>query len=92
MNLIQHHIVLRTMLGYYWKVDIPAKKGGFTQYSINVTSSGGQSAHLRNVVFGDVYMCSGQSNMQLGVPGKSYSVLGFYIPKYKFLIYYCRYV
>jgi sialate O-acetylesterase len=57
------------MLGYYWKVDIPAMNGGYNQYSFNISSSIGESRNINNVLFGDVYLCSGQSNMQMGVPG-----------------------
>lgn len=55
--------------GYYWKVALPATEGGFTKYDIKVSSASGENAVLSNVVFGDVFLCSGQSNMQFGVPG-----------------------
>jgi sialate O-acetylesterase len=56
--------------GYFWKVTVPPRAGSFGKYSMNVTSSAGEIAELNNVVFGDVFLCSGQSNMQMGVPGK----------------------
>lgn len=55
--------------GYYWKLTLPPTVGGYQQYALNITSNAGEHAHLTNVVFGDVFFCSGQSNMQFGVPG-----------------------
>lgn len=57
--------------GYYWKVALPQTAGGFTKYNLKVSSESGELALLTNVVFGEVYLCSGQSNMQFGVPGKT---------------------
>jgi sialate O-acetylesterase len=57
--------------GFYWQVDLPPTAGGFTQYDIAVSSSVKfEAATLTNVVFGDVYLCGGQSNMQFAVPGE----------------------
>jgi sialate O-acetylesterase len=55
--------------GYYWKLTLPPTSGGFEQYTLNITSNAGEHKYLSNVVFGDVFFCSGQSNMQFGVPG-----------------------
>lgn len=38
-------------------------------YNIKITSSSGEAQQLTNVLFGDVYICGGQSNMQFSVPG-----------------------
>lgn len=54
--------------GYFWKVSLPPMPGSFTGYSINITSTTGEQASLTDVVFGDVFLCSGQSNMQYGIP------------------------
>jgi len=43
----------------------PFEKGG--PYTIQVNSSSGETTSLRNVLFGDVWFCSGQSNMQMTV-------------------------
>lgn len=55
--------------GYFWKVYLNEMPGGFTAYTIKVTSSAGESATLDNILFGDVYLCSGQSNMQFAMDG-----------------------
>jgi sialate O-acetylesterase len=55
--------------GFRWVATLPPVAGGFTAYTMNVTSSAGEQALLTDVLFGDVYMCSGQSNMQFSVPG-----------------------
>jgi sialate O-acetylesterase len=39
-------------------------------FTIMATShSSGEKALLQNVMFGDVFFCSGQSNMQVGILG-----------------------
>jgi len=49
-----------------WQVNIdPMQAGG--PYTIYIKSSEGDAATLTNVLFGDVYICSGQSNMQMTV-------------------------
>lgn len=55
--------------GYYWKVELPSVAGGFNAYSIDIKSSANEAQILDNVVFGDVFLCGGQSNMQFAVPG-----------------------
>jgi len=52
--------------GGAWNVFLDATPAG-GPYTINVTSSTGESALLSNVLFGDVWICSGQSNMQFTV-------------------------
>jgi sialate O-acetylesterase len=47
-----------------WTAYLPKKPAG-GPYTIDV--SGPQSVELKNVLFGDVWICSGQSNMQFGV-------------------------
>ena len=46
-----------------WLVKLPATTGGDKQYSIRVSDTNGNSATLKDVLFGDVWVCSGQSNM-----------------------------
>jgi sialate O-acetylesterase len=43
-----------------WKVQIPATKAGGS-YTIDITAS--NKISLKNILFGDVWFCSGQSNM-----------------------------
>merc|ERR1712166_90588 len=45
----------------------PAAAGG--PYTLNFTASTGASASLEDLLFGDVYICGGQSNMQFSVGG-----------------------
>jgi sialate O-acetylesterase len=54
--------------GFFWMMELPATRGGFNKFVIDVTSSSGERATLNNVVFGDVYLCTGQSNMQMSMP------------------------
>ena len=55
--------------GFFWKIELPKMSGGFTKYNLEVLSSVGETALLQNVVFGDVFLCGGQSNMQFSMPG-----------------------
>lgn len=45
----------------------PIERGG--PYTVQVNSSTGESVSLSNVLFGDVWLCGGQSNMQMTVNG-----------------------
>lgn len=46
-----------------WKVKLPATKASFTNHTISA-SSAGKTVSLQNVWFGEVWLCSGQSNME----------------------------
>lgn len=43
-----------------------AKKGDFTAHAISITS-GNEQIELENLLIGDLWICSGQSNMQFAV-------------------------
>ena len=45
----------------------PSVKGGFEKYNITVNENG-KEIRLDNIVFGDVFLLSGQSNMKYSVP------------------------
>jgi len=56
----------------YWKGVIPVPKaipGDFTEHTITVTS-GGKTISLNHLLIGDVWVASGQSNMQFSVEGQ----------------------
>ena len=48
----------------HWNAVLPAMKAG-GPYLVSATSSDGESQVLKDVMVGDVYLCSGQSNMEL---------------------------
>ena len=50
-----------------WRIEIPAHKAG-TKVSITV-SAGENQITLDNIIFGDVWLCGGQSNMEWYVEG-----------------------
>ena len=52
-----------------WRVLLPATAAGFAEHNISA-SSGGQTLTLSGVLFGEVWVCSGQSNMAypIGTP------------------------
>lgn len=47
-----------------WKVEFAAMKAG-GPYTLTATSSDGESQTVKDIMIGDVYLCSGQSNMEL---------------------------
>jgi len=47
-----------------WKAEFPAMKAGKTNYTVKV-SDGKSKVELKDVLIGEVWFCSGQSNMQL---------------------------
>jgi sialate O-acetylesterase len=47
-----------------WHSELPAMKAG-GPYVLAAKSSSGQSQSVKDVMLGDVYLCSGQSNMEL---------------------------
>jgi hypothetical protein len=46
-----------------WELQLPPMEGGGTPYSATAFASGGRSATLAGLVFGDVFWCTGQSNL-----------------------------
>jgi hypothetical protein len=53
-----------------WRQTLPATAASKTPYTFTFASSNStaERATLTDVVFGDVYMCGGQSNMEFGMP------------------------
>ena len=55
-----------------WAIDVATPAGSFTPYSITVANDGGENFTLGDVLVGEVWLASGQSNMQMplrGFPG-----------------------
>lgn len=49
-----------------WKLELPALKEG---ESLELTVKGRNSLSLKNVIIGDIWVCSGQSNMEMSLGG-----------------------
>lgn len=52
-----------------WRQALPAQPATKTPQTISFSASTGEVATLNDVLFGDVYVCGGQSNMQFSIPG-----------------------
>lgn len=55
-----------------WYVDLPPQKGTPTPYSVTCSTDAPNSPNsiaLDQILFGDVFFCAGESNMQFSVPG-----------------------
>lgn len=46
-----------------WRQVLPPMPGGKATFSLSFASSAGDRASIDDVLFGEVYLCSGQSNM-----------------------------
>ena len=53
--------------GGTWRQALPAMEASTTPFNLTFTGSAGEKASLRDVVFGDVFVCGGQSNMQFAM-------------------------
>ena len=51
-----------------WRQKLPATPASAKAYEIGIKGSNGEAAILTNILFGDVYLCGGQSNMQFSMP------------------------
>ena len=51
-----------------WSVKVRTPKAG-GPYSMTINESGNESISLNNILIGEVWLCSGQSNMQMPVSG-----------------------
>ncbi|MBR2351941.1 MAG: hypothetical protein IKA70_03260 [Alistipes sp.] len=47
----------------FWKVEVQTLAAGYTPYTITI-KAGKETKELTNIVFGEVWLCSGQSNME----------------------------
>ncbi|AQR75629.1 hypothetical protein BXU08_02410 [Sphingomonas sp. LM7] len=52
----------------HWRVELPAMPAG-GPYTLTATTRGGRSQRAEDVLVGDVWLCSGQSNMEYPVSG-----------------------
>ena len=60
--------------GGLWRQVIPPQPESLKPFSLSIRSlTTGQSTIMTNVLFGDVYVCGGQSNMQFSIPGTTNS-------------------
>jgi sialate O-acetylesterase len=50
-----------------WRAKLPPTAASATPQTISFAASTGESAVLKDVLFGDVYLCGGQSNMQFSL-------------------------
>ena len=51
--------------GFFWQVPLPAMSASLLGTDIHISSTAGEAAALSDVLFGDVFFCSGQSRQQL---------------------------
>lgn len=69
-----------------WQVEIPTPAGSFTPYEITV--EGWRKIVLKNILIGEVWLCSGQSNMEwsprLGIVNKEAEIATAYYPYIRF--------
>lgn len=50
-----------------WKMELEGQDGGYTAYTLTINVNGSKAFEFNNIVFGEVWLSSGQSNMQLSL-------------------------
>ena len=48
-----------------WELELAGQKGGYTAYTIKLSVDGTEIAECSDILFGEVWLAAGQSNMQL---------------------------
>jgi sialate O-acetylesterase len=56
-----------------WRQQLPPTPANKAGQVLSFSASTGEAAQLNDVLFGDVYICSGQSNMQFSIPANTNS-------------------
>jgi len=56
-----------------WVVELPPVEASMDAFTLTLKSSSGETAKIRDVLFGDVYICGGQSNMQFSLESNANS-------------------
>lgn len=51
----------------YWKLKVKTPAAGFTPYTLTISDE--KSITLKNILIGEVWVCSGQSNMEMPMKG-----------------------
>jgi sialate O-acetylesterase len=59
---------------WIWRALLPATPASFASHTLSV-SGGGLNASITDVVFGDVFACGGQSNMEYSINGSNGDVI-----------------
>jgi hypothetical protein len=62
-----------------WQAVLPPQPPGNNTHSITAVASSGDEATLARVIFGDVWVCSGQSNSEIYSPCPTYCTLILHI-------------
>ena len=70
VDLDGHTIGTRADAAGHWRADLPSLRAG-GPYSLTVTAGSGARQTLVDILIGDVFLCSGQSNMELPVARSS---------------------
>ena len=66
VTLAGHSAKTKTADNGIWSLELPAVKAG---ENLDLTIQGNNSLTLKNVIVGDIWVCSGQSNMEMGLNG-----------------------
>merc|ERR1711972_259537 len=56
-----------------WRQILPRMPASLTPYDLTFSSSAGEKGALKQVLFGDVFLCGGQSNMVFAIPATTNS-------------------
>lgn len=70
-----HEVKTRVDKDGRWKLEIATPAAGFDEHTLTL-SDGGQPVTLRHLLIGEVWLCSGQSNMVMPLKGFDHSPVG----------------
>ncbi|KAL3892624.1 MAG: hypothetical protein SGPRY_014949 [Prymnesium sp.] len=65
----QHQLTTLAGADGIWRQLLPAMPASVKSHRLDFVSSAGERASMEDVLFGDVYLCGGQSNMQFSAAG-----------------------
>lgn len=68
VTLGERKVLTRAGKNGHWRADLPAMPAG-GPYTLSATTRSGRSKRAEDVMVGDVWLCSGQSNMEYSVSG-----------------------
>ena len=64
-----------SLYAFIWRALLPAIPSSFDVHMLTVTSTSGLNATVIDVLYGDVWLCGGQSNMEYSVNGSNGEII-----------------
>lgn len=62
---LNQRLALKSESDGNWKISVKTPSGSFKSHTVSISNSKGEIVKLSNVLIGEVWLCSGQSNMEM---------------------------